>query len=29
VGNPEEKKALGRPRQKYEINIKIDVTDIG
>jgi hypothetical protein len=29
VGNPEAKKPLGRPRQEYEDNIKIDLRDVG
>jgi hypothetical protein len=29
VGNPEEKRKLGRPRRKWVINIKIDLRVIG
>ena len=29
VGKPEEKKPLGRPRHRWEDNIKIDLQDVG
>jgi len=29
VGIPEEKRPLGRPRHKWEDNIKIDVSEMG
>jgi hypothetical protein len=29
VGNPEEKRPLGRPRRRQEDNIKMDFRDIG
>jgi hypothetical protein len=29
VGKPEEKRQLGRPRHKWEDNIKIDVQEVG
>jgi hypothetical protein len=28
VGNPEERRPLGRPRRKWEDNIRIDVREI-
>jgi hypothetical protein len=29
VGKPEEKRPLGRPRRRWEDNIKMDLTEIG
>jgi hypothetical protein len=29
VGRPERKRSLGRPRRKWEYNIKIDLREIG
>jgi hypothetical protein len=29
VGNPEEKRPLGRPRRRWEINIKTGIREIG
>jgi len=29
VGKPEEKRTLGRPRRKWEDNIKIDLREVG
>jgi hypothetical protein len=29
VGRPEGKRPLGRPRRRWEDNIKMDLTDIG
>jgi hypothetical protein len=29
VGKPEEKKPLGRPRRRWEDNIKMDLREIG
>jgi hypothetical protein len=29
VGNPEGKRPLGRPRRKWEDNIKLDIREIG
>jgi hypothetical protein len=29
VGKPEGKRPLGRPRRRWEINIKIDVQEVG
>ena len=29
VGKPEEKKPLGRPRQRWEANIKMDFQEVG
>jgi hypothetical protein len=29
VGRPEDKRPLGRPRRRWEDNIKIDLTEIG
>jgi hypothetical protein len=28
VGNPEEKRLLGRPRRRWENNIKMDLQDV-
>jgi hypothetical protein len=29
VGNPEEKRPLGRPRSRWENNIKMDLQEVG
>jgi len=29
VGKPEEKRPLGRPKRRWEINIKIDIHEVG
>jgi hypothetical protein len=29
VGNPEGKRSLGRPRRRWEVNIKMDLKEIG
>jgi len=29
VGNPEEKRPLGRPRRRWEDNIKMDLQEVG
>jgi hypothetical protein len=29
VGKPEEKKSLGRPRRRWEDNVKIDLKEVG
>ena len=29
VGNPEGKRPLGRPRPRWEVNIKIDLQEVG
>jgi hypothetical protein len=29
VGRPEEKRSLGRPRRRGEVNIKMDLTEVG
>ena len=29
VGKPEEKRSLGRPRRRWEDNIKVDVHEVG
>ena len=29
VGNPEEKRPTGRPRRKWEDNIKMDLQEVG
>jgi hypothetical protein len=29
VGKPEEKRPLGRPRRRWEDNIKVDVQEVG
>jgi hypothetical protein len=29
VGQPEGKRPLGRPRQKWEVNIKMDLQEVG
>ena len=29
VGKPEEKRSLGRPRHRWEVNIKMDLREMG
>jgi hypothetical protein len=29
VGKPEEKRSLGRPRRRWETNIKMDLQEVG
>ena len=29
VGKPEERRPLGRPKRRWEDNIKLDLTDVG
>ena len=29
VGNPEDKRPLGRPRRRWEDNIKLDIQEVG
>jgi hypothetical protein len=29
VGKPEERRPLGRPRRRWEVNIKMDLRDVG
>jgi hypothetical protein len=29
VGKPERKRPLGRPRSRWKVNVKLDITEIG